>query len=113
MAHKAYNRNASSLDDKPPAPSYAETLLYARAFKFQSRQFEDKIDLRRISKVDIDRIVKDVDLAEIQSLLENLVYAQISEDDFDLYSSKSKFCMRQSTRGVYKLTHFAAFYLSV
>lgn len=92
MAHKEYNRNASSIERNPPAPTYAESLLYQKGFQFQKRHHDDKIDLRRISKVDIDKIIKDVDLEELQSLLENITFAEITEDDFDLYSSKFRHC---------------------
>jgi hypothetical protein len=88
MAQREYNRNASSFEDKSPAPTYAESLLYHKGFQFQKRHHEDKIDLHRISTVDIDKIIKDVDLEELQSLLENITFAEITENDFDLYSSK-------------------------
>ncbi|KAL7482700.1 hypothetical protein ACHAW6_008358 [Cyclotella cf. meneghiniana] len=89
MAQKVYNRNASSIEHKSPAPTYAESLLYQKGFHFQKRHHEDKIDLRRISTVDIDKIIEDVDLEELQSLLENITFAEITEDDFDLYSNDS------------------------
>ncbi|KAL3782432.1 hypothetical protein HJC23_006005 [Cyclotella cryptica] len=89
MAQKEYNRNASAIEHNTPAPrtSYAENLLFEKGFQFQKRHREDKIDLRRISKVDIDKVIKDVDLEVLQSLLENITFAEITEDDFDLYSN--------------------------
>jgi hypothetical protein len=92
VAHKTYNRNASSLEDTPPRPTYSESLLFQKGFRFQKRHQEDKIDLRTISKVDIERVVKNVDLEVLQGLLENITYGDLSEDDFDLYSSELHHC---------------------
>lgn len=90
MSKREYNRNASSFEPMPPRtsePTYAETLLYQKGFQFTARYGEDRIDLRAISRVDIHRIVKEVDIDTLQSFLEIITYADITEDDFDLYSN--------------------------
>ena len=88
-AHKAYNRNASSLEEAPQKLTYAETIICNRDFQFEVRGFmPEQIDLRAVSKVDVDRVVKEVDLEVLQELLSNITFGQITEDDFDLYSSK-------------------------
>ena len=88
-AYKAYNRNASSLEEAPQKLTYAETILLNRDFQFEVRGFmPEQIDLRAVSKVDVDRVVKEVDLEVLQELLPNITFGQITEDDFDLYSSK-------------------------
>eukprot|EP00956_Cyclotella_meneghiniana_P016985 scaffold27384_cov36-Cyclotella_meneghiniana.AAC.8 len=87
-AYKAYNRNASSLEEAPQKPTYAETILLNRDFQFEVRGFmPEQIDLRAVSKVDVDRVVKEVDLEVLQELLSNITFGQITEDDFDLYSN--------------------------
>ena len=90
--HKSYNRNASTLEESPPQLTYAEALIDQKGFRFQARSsstHEEKVDLRAISKVDIDKIIKDGDLEEVLGgLLENITFGELTEDDFDLYSSK-------------------------
>ena len=51
----------------------------------------EQIYLRAVSKVDVDRVVKEVDLEVLQKLLPNITFGQITEDDFDLYSSELHF----------------------
>ena len=95
--NKSYNRNASILES-PPQPTYAEALMEQHEFRFQPRSTtgiggsstNEKIDLRAISKVDIDRMIQDCDLEVLQEneLLENIVFGELMEEDFDLYSSK-------------------------
>ncbi|KAL3771600.1 hypothetical protein ACHAWO_012333 [Cyclotella atomus] len=86
-AAKPYNRNASTLEDAPPKPTFAETVLFNKGFRFQSRLGEDKVDLRAISKVNIDRVIKEVDLEVLQNLVENLTFGELTEEDLDLYSN--------------------------
>lgn len=88
-AYKTYNRNASSLEEAPPKPTYAETVLHSKDFQFQVRGFmPEPIDLRALSKVDVGRVMKEVDLEVLQELLPNITFGQITEDDFDVYSSE-------------------------
>lgn len=94
--NKSYNRNASTLES-PPQPTYAEALMEQHEFRFQPRSTigtgsntNEKIDLRAISKVDIDRMIQECDLEVLQEngLLENIIFGELMEEDFDLYSSK-------------------------
>lgn len=48
-------------------------------FYFQQRR--SKLDLRSLSKLDLNRIVRDVDLDSLQSQLENIAFGQLDEED--------------------------------
>ena len=48
-------------------------------FYFQQKRI--KLDLRSLSKLDLNRIVRDVDLDSLQSQLENIAFGQLNEDD--------------------------------
>lgn len=82
------NGVSSNTSDAPPPPTYSEKLLFQRAFQFQSRRGNEPLDLRRISAVDIPKLIKAVDIELLQSFLENITFAEVSEVDFDLYSNE-------------------------
>ena len=48
-------------------------------FRFQQRR--GKLDLRKIGTVDVDAIIREVDVEALQGLLENITFADISEDE--------------------------------
>eukprot|EP00569_Conticribra_weissflogii_P002945 CAMPEP_0171327724 /NCGR_PEP_ID=MMETSP0878-20121228/204_1 /TAXON_ID=67004 /ORGANISM="Thalassiosira weissflogii, Strain CCMP1336" /LENGTH=774 /DNA_ID=CAMNT_0011827521 /DNA_START=215 /DNA_END=2539 /DNA_ORIENTATION=- len=82
------NGVSSNPSDTPPPPTYSENLLFQRAFQFQPRRGNEPLDLRRISAVDIPKLIKSVDIELLQSFLENITFAEVSEEDFDLYSNE-------------------------
>ena len=53
-------------------------------FYFQHRK--GKLDLRRFSKLDIDKIVRNVDIETIQEHLEHLCFSKLIEDDLHCYT---------------------------
>ena len=53
-------------------------------FYFQHRK--GKLDLRRFSKLDIDKIVRNVDIETIQEHLEHLCFSRLIEDDLHCYT---------------------------
>ena len=48
-------------------------------FYFQQRR--GRIDIRSVSQIDIDRIVRDVDIDLLQTHLENLTFCELKESD--------------------------------
>ena len=58
-----------------------------KGFYFQPRKA--KIDLRSVSKLDLNRIVNDVDISSLQSQLENLVYGRLDENDLRFMTDES------------------------
>ncbi|KAL7472928.1 hypothetical protein ACHAXS_013310 [Conticribra weissflogii] len=82
------NRVSSKPSDVPSPPTFSENLIFQRAFQFQPRRGNEPLDLRRISGVDIPKLVEAVDIELLQSFLENITFAEVSEEDFDLYSNE-------------------------
>ena len=66
--------------------SYAESLLYHKSFYFQQRRGD--LDLRGISRVDVDKIIRETDIDTLQSFLENITFSDVSSDDLKLYSDE-------------------------
>lgn len=64
--------------------SYVETLLNHKKFTFQPRR--GQLDLRKITKLDVDRIAREVDIDSLQEVLENMTFSSISQEDLNLYS---------------------------
>ena len=58
-----------------------------KGFHFQCRKA--KIDLRSVSKLDLVKIVKEVDISSLQSQLENLVYGRLDENDLRFMTDDS------------------------
>lgn len=53
-------------------------------FYFQHRK--GRLDMRAISKIDLDSIVRNVDIESLQEHLENLCFAQLLEQDIRQYT---------------------------
>ncbi|CAM9098195.1 unnamed protein product, partial [Hapterophycus canaliculatus] len=68
------------------AARLVEGILRRKSFYFQQRS--EKLDMRAIGRVDIDSVVKDVDIDTLQAHLENITFADVSEDDLRLYSDQ-------------------------
>ncbi|CAM9647992.1 unnamed protein product, partial [Ectocarpus sp. 4 AP-2014] len=68
------------------AARLVEGILRRKSFYFQQRT--GKLDMRAIGRVDIDSVVKDVDIDTLQAHLENITFASVSEDDLRLYSDQ-------------------------
>ena len=76
-------------------PTYAENLLFAAGFTF-SRKEETllrgeplNLHLPRIAKVDIESIVKNVDIELLSSFLEDIAFCDVTEEDMILHSDKT------------------------
>ena len=54
--------------------------MWAKDFRFQRRH--GRLDWRKLSSVDIDRVMRDVDLDALEDNLENIKFAEISETTF-------------------------------
>ena len=50
-------------------------------FAFQDRQ--GRLNWRQLMNVDLDRIIREVDLKQLESLLQNITYAALDRDDLD------------------------------
>jgi hypothetical protein len=50
-------------------------------FSFQERN--GRINWRMIMNTDLDKVSKDVDLKQLESLLQNITYAQLDRDDLE------------------------------
>uniref|UniRef100_A0A7R9YCD3 Ubiquitin-like domain-containing protein n=1 Tax=Pinguiococcus pyrenoidosus TaxID=172671 RepID=A0A7R9YCD3_9STRA len=59
--------------------AFAEPVLKGDGFYFQQRS--GRLDLRRLSRIDLERVVREVDVDTLQMHLENLCYSDISEGD--------------------------------
>jgi Iguana/Dzip1-like DAZ-interacting protein N-terminal len=62
----------------------ADAVLHKKAFYFQQRS--GKLDVRAIGRLDIRRIVSEVDIDALQQHLENITFSSLDEDDLRLYS---------------------------
>lgn len=80
-------RSNNASKDVVVKPSYAETLLLQKSFSFQQRR--GQLDLRALSKIDLEKLIQEVDIDALQSVLENITFSQISSDDLNLYSEDS------------------------
>ena len=73
---------------KPSVPtSYAETLLFHKSFYFQQRR--GTLDLRGISRVDVEKIIREVDIDTLQGYLENITFSDVTGEDLALYSDET------------------------
>ena len=65
----------------PGTEPVAETAVLAEnTFYFQQRR--GRLDLRSISRIDIERVIEDVDIDTLQSHLEAVAFADLDADDF-------------------------------
>lgn len=71
----------------PGSKSIAETAVLAEnSFYFQQRR--GRIDLRSIARIDIDRVIEDVDIDTLQSHLESIAFADLNADDLAHYADE-------------------------
>eukprot|EP00752_Nemacystus_decipiens_P010049 g8959.t1 len=68
------------------AARLVDGILRRKSFYFQQRS--GKLDMRAIGRVDVDSVVKNVDIDTLQAHLENITFAHVSEDDLRLYSDQ-------------------------
>ena len=61
--------------------------MWAKDFRFQRRH--GRLDWRKLSSVDIDRVMRDVDLDALEDNLENIKFAEISEDDLRYFTDSN------------------------
>lgn len=71
-------------DSEEPRLEVVESVLRRKPFYFQQRN--GKLDMRAIGRVDLDRVIREVDVDCLQMHLENLTFSDICEDDLRLYS---------------------------
>ncbi|KAL7548868.1 hypothetical protein ACHAWF_012134 [Thalassiosira exigua] len=69
-------------------PTYAENLLYQAGFRFQDRNAGERLDFGAVSGIDIERIIEEVDTETLSSLLENITFCDMTEEDLRLYSDE-------------------------
>jgi len=51
--------------------------------KFQFQERQGRINWRTVLNTDVDKLVKDIDLHQLESLLQNLTYAQLDREDLE------------------------------
>jgi zinc finger protein DZIP1 len=51
--------------------------------KFQFQERQGRINWRTVLNTDVDKLVKDIDLRQLESLLQNLTYAQLDREDLE------------------------------
>lgn len=61
------------------APNYNIESIYGKNFFFQQRR--GSLDLRSISQLDLERVVREVDIDLLQSYLENVTFCNLKEED--------------------------------
>ena len=64
----------------------AEYLLSNNAFYFQKRS--GRLDMRSIARLDIDRVIREVDIDTLQLHLENLAFSEVRQDDMQFFSDE-------------------------
>lgn len=60
-------------------PNYTVESIYGKNFFFQQRR--GSLDLRSLSQLDLERIVKNVDIDVLQMHLENITFCNLREED--------------------------------
>ena len=76
-------------------PTYAENLLFAAGFTFSHKEETLlrgeplNLHLPRIAKVDIESIVKNVDIELLSSFLEDIAFCDVTEEDLKLHSDRT------------------------
>jgi hypothetical protein len=73
---------ASRMQEAPPSPSTEDAF-----FTFQQRY--GKLNMREISRVDIDKVVQDLDIPTIQRHIENIAFCDLKEGDLHKYSDQN------------------------
>lgn len=64
----------------------AGSVLRRRTFYFQQRT--GRLDLRRINRVDVERLVEEVDVDVLQQHLEDIAFSNLDEDDLRVHSDE-------------------------
>lgn len=93
--HRRHSRTKSSFTGVAVGSSSHQEEEKREAFYF--RQRNGRVDMRSIGKLDVDRIIREVDIDCLQNVLENLTFGELNEDDL-------RFCTDQQ---VIKLFHIA------
>ena len=65
-----------------PLPETA--ILADNTFYFQQRR--GRLDLKRISRINVERVIEDVDIDTLQSVLESIAFADLNVDDLAHYA---------------------------
>ena len=76
--------------------AYSESLLQHKSFYFQQRR--GSLNLRSISRVDVDKVIRDVDIDTLQSFLENITFSDLGEEELRLYSDDAFLRLFQLTQ---------------
>ena len=64
---------------RQPAPSQNIESVYGKTFFFQQRR--GNLNLRGLSSLDVNKIIKDVDIDVLQMHLENIAFCNLKEED--------------------------------
>jgi hypothetical protein len=51
--------------------------------KFEFQERVGRINWRAVLNADVDRVIKDIDLRQLEQLLQNLTYAQLDREDME------------------------------
>jgi hypothetical protein len=68
------------------APTYAENVLHYAGFRFHPRNVGERLNLKRISTVDIDAILRDGDTNLLSSFIEDITFCEITRADLRIHS---------------------------
>jgi len=79
-----------------------ENVRPEKSFYFQQRH--GKLDLRGISRIDLDQLVEDVDIETLQAYLENLTFAELEDHDL-------RTCTDDTFLKLFRLTQLTIEYL--
>jgi hypothetical protein len=64
-------------DEADPHYTYTIESIYGKNFFFQQRR--GRLDLRRLSQLDLDRVVRNVDVDVLQNYLENITFCKLGK----------------------------------
>lgn len=78
MKGRNQRRDPASLLGKPLDQAFGDEQPPA-GFVFQSRR--GQLDLRRIARVDLQRLVEEADVDTLQDFLENITFSELQVDD--------------------------------
>ena len=77
MDLKSRHRKADTQENA--VPNYTVESIYGKNFFFQQRR--GSLDLRSLSQIDLDRVIRDVDIDVLQMYLENITFCSLREED--------------------------------
>ena len=75
---------SSIMQSRPNEENYDPNLIDTAQYtstKFYFQQRRGRLDLRTLSQIDLDRIVRDVDIDVLQMHLENITFSNLKEED--------------------------------